>query len=329
MRIERHFTSTLAAGLSVLAVMLFLVACQQTQQPTPAAAPAAENKPATSDVFVVFEGPWAIVPDPKDSNNVLAIAPKTKSHRPLGVVPANTILEAGVYDLSVPFKSSGAAPEVDKSILRADVDPQAVQRLLENRGERYVVRLPKPEAYIAETRYPSRVGSKYPPEASSERDYATAVALRYSVASRTGFSLAGTQDVGAAFKPLLLQLDTSSMRFTIDPAEINAHDECNIHARMAFHDLTRLLGLTLYVDFPGGPEGCRKKDPQLASAARAQLLRTSPFESIARLEGEDGLQPETAGISSDAVGRGIEAAFYFFHSDGGGCKAPIIVGGGG
>jgi hypothetical protein len=332
---KQHFATTLTALISALLATIFVVACQQSQTP---AAPAAESKPATSDVFIVFEGPWAIVPDPKDANSVLALAPKNKMHRPLGVVPANTILDAGIYDLTVPPHTNVTAPTFDKDILRTDVDPQAVQHALDNRSERYAVRLPKPDAYLAETRYPSRIGPKIAPDPSTEKNYATAVALHYSVTSKTGFSLAGTQDAGGAFKPLLLDLNTPFIRFTIDPAEIT-HDDCHTHARAAFRDLVRLIGVKLFVDFPGGTDKCRKDDPQAAPASKAQLFRLSPGNWNA---GSDELgigEPLAAGISASALSpylgttaralsRGLQAAFFFWHSDGGGCFAPIVVGNG-
>jgi len=54
------------------------LACQQSQQP---AAPARLSPRCPHrESFVVFEGPWAIVPDPKDANSVLVLAPKTKLH---------------------------------------------------------------------------------------------------------------------------------------------------------------------------------------------------------------------------------------------------------
>ena len=83
---------------------------------------------------------------------------------------------------------------------------------------RYVIRLPKPEAYVAARRFRSRVGAKYVPEATTEQNYATQVSFRYSVSTLNGFSLAGTPDTGT-FNPLLLQLDTPTIRFAIEPAK--------------------------------------------------------------------------------------------------------------
>jgi hypothetical protein len=336
MQTER-FPNAAVAVAAVLAT-LFLFACQQSQPPA-ATSTQPESKLATTEVFVTFEGPWAIVPDPKNANSVLAIAPKTKSHRPLAVVPANTELDAGLYDLAIPAGGGASAPVFDKDILRANIDPQTVQRVLDNKLERYVVRLPKPEAYVAETRSSSRVGSTYPPDASTEQDYASAVSLRYSVSSKTGFQLASSQNVGGAFKPLLLELNTPVIRFTIDPIEVHLVDDtCHTHAREAFHDLAQLVGLTLYVDFPGNPADCHKKDPQVARSQKAQLLPGSPIKSIVAVSAEDLGSPQQAGVmgggfaaldfAAQKMMHGLEGAFYFFHSEGGSCMAPIIVGNG-
>jgi len=334
MQNERHFTNEIIAVACALLATLFLIACQQSQPPAATSAPA-ETKPATSELFVIFEGPWAIVPDPKDGNSVLAIAPKTKSHRFLGFVPGNTQLDAGVYDLTIPAKSATGSPTFDKGVLRVNFDPQVVQRALDRRTERYAIRLPKPEAYVAETRFVSRVGPTYPPDASTEQDYVTAISLRYSATSKTGIQLAGTQDEGGAFKPILVEVNVPALRFTIDPVEVHLHDdECHFHAREAFKDVTHLLGLTLYIDFPDSPADCQKKDPQTRTA---KALLHFPVELLP-LFGDGRKEPQTAGISWGASGgflssaakgveHGVQAVYYFFHADGGGCLVPIPTGG--
>src|SRR5208282_387530 len=65
-------------------------------------------------VFVTFEGPWAIAPDPEDASSVLLLAPKTKAHRDLYVTASNnSALAAGTYDLSVPARTGSAAETFD------------------------------------------------------------------------------------------------------------------------------------------------------------------------------------------------------------------------
>ncbi len=77
--------------------------------------------------------------------------------------------------------------------------------------------------------------------------------------SLTGFSLAGAPDSGT-FNPLLLQVETPTIRFVITPPQFDeAADKCDTHSRESFHALTTLLGLTLYVDFPENPDACHKK----------------------------------------------------------------------
>jgi hypothetical protein len=298
-----------------------------------------------TDIFVTFEGPWAIVADPKNAANVIAIAPKTKSHTPLAVVPANIHLDAGIYDLAIPTSGGANTSTIDKGIFQAHIEAEAVQHALDDKG-RYAVRLPKPAAYVVETRSPSRVGTTYPPGASTEQHYASAVALRYNVAGTAGFQLAGTPEMGAAIKPLLLELNTRVVRFTIDPLQAPLSDEpCHNHAREAFHDLTRLIGLVLYVDFPESPTECRKKDPQAQRSEKAQSLLGLPLQWIDGAAIPDASTMQTSmvrpNIQQASMGGGgfavvnfalrnaireLEAAFYFFHSEGGACFAPIILG---
>jgi hypothetical protein len=327
MRNQCYLTARLLAVASVLLATTFFVSCQQSQTPASNARTAQGPSPA-NDIFVTFEGPWAIVADPKDANSVLAIAPKTKSHRFLAVVPANTELDAGVYDLSIPAQPATSAPVFDKRIFRTNIDPQAVQRAVASaKSDRYIIRLPKPAEYVVETHYPSHVGNTYPPDPSTEQEYATAVALRYSVTSKTGFQL-GTQDQKLAFKPVLLEANTNSMRFTIDPVEVHLTDDpCHTHSREAFRDLTHLLGLTLYVDYSQSPPECHKKDPQQMAAQKAQLQLVLPLHAGYSAGDVGSLQlaemnPVTLAKQANRM---LEAVVYFFHAEGGACTAPIIV----
>jgi hypothetical protein len=254
---------------SVFLAMISLVACEQSKPTTPAPS-ATLQSPTTEKVFIVFEGPWAFAPDPKDAGSVIAIAPKTKGHRDLYVKASNqSTLATGAYDLSLPAHSGQAAATADPSIAQAKIDPASLQRALDNKSARYVIRLPKPEEYVVAARARSRLGATYPPDPSTEKDYATAVSLRYNMSNLSGFSLAGTPDSGA-FNPLLLQVETPMIRFVIEPAQDDdPRDKCNTHSRESFHDLAMLLGLTLYVDFPDNPAECHNEDSQKAPPAKA------------------------------------------------------------
>jgi hypothetical protein len=343
MRTERYFTGTLVTLASAVLATLFLIACQQSQPPAPTTAPAAAQSKAavTEKVFVVFEGPWAIAPDPKDATSVLALAPKTPSHRDLYVAASNnSTLAPGTYDLAVPAHTGTTVSTYDPSLFRAKIDPKDVQRALDTKLERYAIRLPKPEAYVAATRYRSRVSATYPPEVTTEKEYATGVSLRYSVTSLTGFSVAGTQDAGGAFNPLLLQVDTPTVRFVIEPTQ--ADDVCFGHSRMTFHDLAKLVGVTLYVDFPDNPSDCHNKDPQMPRPGKSTANAASPLGRMTALLSENlaDVQAANAGAippaslgslgGSDSA-RGIvhrltAATYFFFGVHAGGCKAPIIIG---
>lgn len=305
-------SSMLIASASAILATFFLIACQQSQQQ---AAPTATQSAAaaTKDVYVVFEGPWAFAPDPKDANSVIALAPKTKSHRDLIVQTWDKTLASGIYDLSLPARSGPAAGTVDTNILQAKIDPQSVQHVLDSKSERYAVRLPKPEAYVAATHYRARAGATYPPDASTEKDYVTSVSLRYSVTTLTGFSLAGSPD-GGAFNPLLLRVETPTINFLIEPAhDPDPADKCHTHEREAFRDLTKLVNVALFLDYSNDPNECHRKDPQNARPAKAEIA--------------PGVLGFLARGNAGGRRQDLLAAVYFFGMlrD---CHAPIIVSGG-
>ena len=336
--------SSLLILASIVFGTLVLAACSQSQ--TPPTAPATTPKAtaaaaANQQVYVVFEGPWVIAPDPKDANSVLLLAPKTKTHRDLYVTASNhSTLASGIYDLSFPGNPGPGAGTYDPSYLRAKIDPQNVQRALDSKSVRYAIRLPKPDAYVPAHRRRSRAGSTYPPDASTEMEYATAASLRYTVASLSGFSLSGTPDTGT-FNPLLLQVDTPIIRFGIEPNEDD--DVCFTHSRQAFHDQVQLVGLTLYVDFAENPIDCHDKDPQVPRAGKAhaglsppvQRLITLFTENLADVQGANATTVEMPpSYLSFIVGsrvaqkfaQRLDAAIYFFATQSSGCKAPIIGG---
>ncbi len=337
MQTERCFTRSLIALASAV-LAIFLIACQQSQPPAPAVA---ESKAAAEKVFVVFEGPWAIVADPKDPNSVLALAPKTKLHRDLYVAASNdSVLAAGTYDLSVPAHGAAFSGALDPSFAQAKIDAKTLQHALDDKSGRYVIRLPKPEAYVAARRSRSRVGAKYVPEAMTEQDYATQVSFRYSVSTLNGFSLAGTPDTGT-FNPLLLQLDTPNIRLAIEPAQMDdPRDRCSTHSREAFRDTVKFLGLTLFVDFPNDSADCHKTDPQLAHSTNAEAGHGTPLDRIATIFLPVPAAFETANlagrevtlsrsetlatvVAADPVAHYL-AAMYLFHSTGTACLAPIL-----
>jgi hypothetical protein len=336
MRTKRNFATPMVALASAVLATLLLIACQQTQQP----APAAESKAASTEkVFVVFEGPWAIVDDPKDPNTVLALAPKTKLHRDLYVAASNdSVLAAGTYDLSVPAHGTAFSGALDPSFALAKIDAKSLQHALDDKSGRYVIRLPKPEAYVAAKRFRSRVGATYVPEATTEQNYATQVSFRYTVSTLNGFSLAGTPDTGT-FNPLLLQLETPAIRFAIEPAVPESPtDMCHTHSREAFRDTVKFLGLTLYVDFPNDPAGCHKTDVQVPHSTKAEEVQPSRLERMAEVLSGDIADVQTASavdaalpyyprfLTDGRVGttaRDLMAA-VLLHAGGGGCMAPIL-----
>ncbi len=336
----RHSRSSLVVLASVSLAAIALVACNQTKETTPATTAAQP----TQQVFVIFEGPWAFAPDPKDANSVIAMAPKTTRHRDLFVQFWANTLASGVYDLSMPARSGHATGAIDPNMLQAKIDPATVQRVLDTKLERYAIRLPKPEAYVAASHYRSRVGPVYPPDPSTEKDWVTSNSLRYTVTTLNGFSLAGSPDTGT-FNPLLLQVETPVINFVISPAHGgDAGDKCHMHSRGSFDDLTKLVNVKLFVDFPDYSSDCHAKDPQKIRSSKSEVDRQSILERVAAwAEGnpEDvqdasvvsatiapGFLNAFVRVSERSLKRRLLAAMYFFGVQVGNCGAPGINGGG-
>src|SRR5437763_11462956 len=108
MKNQQPLSGKLVVLAGTLLAAVLLVACNQSKpsvQSVSAATGArgAANAATIQQIFIQFEGPWAFVPDPKDPNNVIAIAPKAKGHHDLYVKASNDkTLVAGMYDLSLP-----------------------------------------------------------------------------------------------------------------------------------------------------------------------------------------------------------------------------------
>ena len=307
----------LVAVFALLLTSLFFTGCQQSHQEN--AAMAAAPGASSDKVFVVFEGPWAVAPDPKEANKILLIAPKTKSHNDLYVAASNdATLTTGVYDLSVPLNGTPGNPTTAADFAQGKTTAADLQNVLNSKSQRYVVRLPKPEAYLAASRFTSRVGPPpYPPGPGAQKEYVTAVSLQYSVSSMSGFSLSGTPDSGSfnAFQP---KVEASTVTFMIDPTrDVNALEPCHAHSREAFRDLTRLLKVSLYIDFPDSQPSCQNTDPQKTKAEKIE-----PF-------GSDSLQAllfgNVTGVQQASLIPRMPGTYFFFTRKPVFCTGAIIM----
>jgi hypothetical protein len=301
MKNRSYFTGALVA-LACAALASFLLVVRHEVK-------AASAPDQSGHVFVAFEGVWAFAQDPTDANSILAFAPKTDGHHELSV--QDEMLGPGVYELSMPARTGPATATVDPNIIQARID---TQHALSNRMARYAIRLPKPEAYIAASHSRIRVGSAYPPAASTEKEYVTSVSLRYTVATLSGFSLAGSPDSGI-FKPLSLRMDNPTLTFLAGPAgDPDADNSCHTHERQAFRDLTKLVNVTMFLDFPEDASTCRAQDPQNPRPVKSEIAPSSPSFFVRG----------SAGGPNQHL---LAAAFYFFGVRAN-CMAPIIVSGG-
>jgi len=337
---------TYLPGLPFAFVAAFLATammagCAQTQQP-----PASPPPPPPEKVFVIFEGPWGFIADPNDANFVYAMAPKTDAHQDLFVKASNMqVLTSGVYELSVPPRTVAPAGTIVPDIAQATTaHKDDIKTALGNKLHRYAVRLPKPEAYTPYERYFSSVGDVPPPHSRdvTPKRWATAISLQYSVGSLSGFQVAGSPDTGP-FQTVPLQVDTPDISFVIYPKhEDDPADKCHYHDRQAFHDLTQLLGVTKYVDYPDSPPTCLDKDPQKQPPTKSGVVFPSLLDRLAAVSGGDRERVDEAGViptnwlrsMSRGLGSGViprTIAAFFFGAPTADCKAPglIVTSGGG
>jgi hypothetical protein len=307
------------APIALAAAVLAIILAGCTEKEKPASAP----PPPSETVLVIFEGPWGFVPDPGDpTNSIIAIAPATDDHHELYVKASySEPLKVGRYDLAMPPRTITPSGTIIPDIFQTPVDAKAVNNVLNNvisdpKLHRYTVHLPKPENYTPYTREVSSIGPAPHPAANGivAKAWATAVSLQYTVGSLTTFKVSGTPDTGT-FPDYPLQLDTHQISFVITPLhDDDPHDLCYTHDREAFHNLTTLLGVTLFVDFQGSPSTCpaaeipgHTMDVQEAGAIPMGWLTSLTRSAFGRL------------------GR-RSAAFYLFAQPTTDCKSPNIIG---
>lgn len=301
--------TTALTALAALAVLSCNSSQQTKELPRPVMSMAATS---TENVSVVFEGPWAFVADPQDSNMILALAPKTSAHHDLRVGSSNLLsLNAGVYELSVPEHGVPSPAGFGSTFAQVKIDVPSLQAAVRNKAARYVIRLPKPEAYLAMTRVMARVGTNYPPDPTTEQNYISSVSLRYAVSRLDGFSVSGTPDTGT-LTPWAVAVESPIIHFVIEPTSYDPLDRCDLHARRAFADLVKLLNVKLYLDYPGEPDSCHKNDPQKMAG-----MNLMPWPVMAAF-----LAPPVIPTWSTTTSGTMAASLLAIHVTD--CKAPML-----
>jgi hypothetical protein len=222
----------------------------------------------TQIVTITFEGPWAFASDPADPGSIFAFAPKTATHRDLALKfsadEPERALAAGVYQVLLHARPEAPSQTaIDPSILQARIDAQGVRHALAE-SDRYAIRLPRPEAYIALSTGQMRAGSAYPPGPATEKKYAMDAALRYRATTLAGF-MVSSPDAGGGFAAV--RVDGPKLSFAIRPLDGQMMDECELHNREAFRDLAKLVGVKMFVDFEKFGSDCQATDPQNPAVA--------------------------------------------------------------
>lgn len=215
-------------------------------------------------VYVVFDGPWAFVPDPAGSDKVIAIAPKAKSHSDAYIKAVRGLmLTTGIYELHMP---TGVSPIENPGIAvtpKYSLPAQAITDALNNKMNRFAIYLPKPDGYRIAEESPSKVDEHFPLVATvPEVQYASSIALQYTTASLADFQLTGSSDL-STFDPFDIKIGAPKViQVAMEPTEPDPDPACNVLSKQAFYDLTQLLGLTLFIDFENYQPECQQDDPQ-------------------------------------------------------------------
>jgi len=281
MRLPNLLSRLLTTALVALTCVL---SCSSSLQAT---SRSAAPKVSLPEVEVWVEGPWAYADDPRDPQRIVLIAPDSDSieHTPAAVahktgdveLDSDSVLE--IKSLTHTQQSCSTCSAINSQT--ADVNKQALVKLLDSKKGRYVISLPKPDSYEEAVGQESRVRSAWwdncrPNNCGPQRPRTTQMIFHYTVSSLDGFSVGPTPQTQTSLKFQDRHIVTI---FMTAKGEI---DDCDSGGRLAFRELVRLFSLNLYVDLrikstgpypsddPPGPSPCLDGDPQNPGNSDAQ-----------------------------------------------------------
>ena len=159
----------------------------------------------------------------------------------------------------------------------APISNAAFAALLLNQSNKFVVDLPMPDSFAEAESSPSRVDASY---ANLPNDlnvpYASSVAFQYTITSLQGFSL--TKPGIASYNFPITIGAPKTILIAMDPIVRASSDPCDDQSKLAFHDLTRMLGVQLYIDFSSASTNCSAEDPQNPNPNGLTAAKTSDSE---------------------------------------------------
>jgi hypothetical protein len=271
-------------------------------------------------VYVVLEGPWAIVPDPDpDATNVkgyLAIAPDMPDHGAMYVQASNGVtLSPGQYTLHLTNVQEQAADSYTAFVPK--VRAADVKSAEENQCYvRYAIHFPQPNSITEETAGTSRVGTGATPwpvttanaaatanMSNSEFKSSLAVTLQYKVSDLNSIQLVATAggpdpvpaqncnpqptnppnptaDPTAAIFPQPITLGNPGVIRVGSEPTTEDLSTCYRPSKETFQALTKLLNFSAAIDYPTYDPACHVCDPQAPSST----VTCPHLSSVAQLE---------------------------------------------
>jgi hypothetical protein len=236
---------------SILAVMLVVGSYRHNSK--------VQAQTAARRVYVLLEGPWILVPDPKVTGGYIGIAPFMSDHTGLYVQSQSGItLSTGEYRLNLTNRTPGVKktitsyqPAVPWSIVGG-----ATSNTL---GTRYAFHFLPPSAISEETSGMSQIAGESAASAKS-----LVVVLQYDVPLNSPISIeaspgpdpitptnpGGPPDTTPATLPYTVPLgDPALIRIGSEPADADMR-ACSDQSQKTFSALMKLLGSTATIIYP-------------------------------------------------------------------------------
>jgi hypothetical protein len=213
---------------------------------------------------IVFTGPWSFAMDTA-KNRIVAIAPDLVGHSSLYLRATGSLIETGgIYDVALTGVASGPA-SATPSFIPGQLGAGTLATLEGGyTGTPYILNLPMTNSIHAVYKDPMNHSIHFPvPKPAISPMFLTKVVFDYLVDST---EVEFVHHISAA--------STSSESLESDGVtDVGIDDDpdysgCDYGAKGAFAGMTKLVGITHYVDFPDYDEGCYADDPQNPGTGR-------------------------------------------------------------
>ncbi|HXN71349.1 MAG TPA: hypothetical protein VN861_02215 [Candidatus Acidoferrales bacterium] len=313
-------------------------------------------------VYVILEGPWAIVPDPDpdaaNGKGYLAIAPDMPDHGAMYVQASNGVtLGPGQYTLHL--KNVAESGTDSYTAFAPTVRLADVKNAEENSCYvRYAIHFPQPNSITEETGGISRVGTGARPwpvtpanaaatanMGNGEFKSSLAVTLQYKVSDLTSIQLVATPggpdpipaqncnprptnlpnpagDPTGAIFPLPITLGNPGIIRVGSEPSSEDLSTCYRPSKETFQALTKLLNISAAIDYRAYDPGCQQCDPQAPSSTTI-CPHLKSLDQLEKVRKFVESRKRSGNISKDI--RAIEAAVSGKRVESGGQKELMLA----